>query len=59
MQPYNRPKDHKSGFLKSKVEAALVGVGMTIGFSTVMMKLSDVWPCDILEMLNIALPSVC
>ncbi len=45
--------------MRGKLEVSIVAIGMIIGFSAVMMKLAEVWPCDILEMLSITLPSIC
>ena len=45
--------------MRGKLEVSIVAIGMIIGFSAVMMKLAEVWPCDILEILGIYLPSIC
>jgi len=36
-----------------------VAVGMFIGFSSIVIKLSGVWPCDVIEFLGISLPQFC
>lgn len=34
-------------------DAILVGVGMAIGFSIIMMKISGIWPCEMIESFGI------
>jgi hypothetical protein len=36
-----------------------VAIGMFVGFSSIMIKLSGVWPCDIIEYFGISLPQFC
>lgn len=55
----NIPKNTLGKSIKGKIEVSVVALGMTIGFSVVMMKLSDVWPCDVFEMLNISMTQFC
>ena len=45
-------KQNLSKSIKSKIEVSIVGIGMTIGFSVLIMKLTDVWPCEIASMIN-------
>ena len=45
-------KQNLSKSIKSTIEVSIVGIGMTIGFSVLIMKLTDVWPCEIASMLN-------
>ena len=59
MQSLTRSKKNLPNVWKTKLEYAVVGIGMSVGFSAVMMKLTDIWPCDILEMFNYTLSSFC
>jgi hypothetical protein len=34
-------------------DAILVSVGMTIGFSIIVMKITGYWPCQLLSMMHI------
>lgn len=44
---------------KGKIQIAIVAGGMILGFSAIMIKLTGIWPCDILEMIQISIPGLC
>jgi len=44
---------------KGKVQVIIVAIGMILGFSGILIKLTDIWPCDILEILKISIPGLC
>jgi hypothetical protein len=35
-----------------KIDVILVAVGMTVGFIIILMHLTDMWPCSILNTVN-------
>jgi hypothetical protein len=35
-----------------KIDVILVAVGMTVGFIIILMHLTDMWPCSILNIVN-------
>ena len=45
--------------LKQRSIVIGVAVGMIIGFSSIVIKLSGVWPCDVIKFLGISLPQFC
>ena len=44
---------------KTKIDIFLVGTGMIIGFLVVVGKITDIWPCDLLEMVNLTFRGIC
>jgi len=44
---------------KGKIQIIIVATGMILGFSGIMIKLTGIWPCDILEILKISIPGLC
>ena len=45
--------------LKQKLQVIVVAVGCTVGFTTVIIKMTGVWPCDVIENLDGALSLFC
>lgn len=61
---FEKPKliDSKGKFARStkgKIQIVIVATGMILGFSGIMIKLTGIWPCDILEMIHISIPGIC
>jgi len=44
---------------KAKIQIIIVAAGMILGFSGILIKLTDLWPCDILEIIKISIPGLC
>jgi hypothetical protein len=49
MNAKNKTKKEK----KRRWDAILIGIGMVIGFSIIIMKLTGYWPCHIMSALQI------
>ena len=45
--------------LKQKLQVVVVAVACVVAFSTIMIKMTDVWPCELLEMLKIPITFLC
>jgi len=44
---------------KQRSIVVCVAIGMVVGFSSIVVKLSGVWPCDVIKMIGMSLPQFC
>ena len=58
-KPAKLKKEPSQESLKGKIEVILVALGTIIGFSVMLATLTDVWPCDVFEILNVEFPFFC
>jgi len=58
-KPAKLKKENLRQSLKGKLEVILVALGTIFGFSVMFATLADVWPCDVLRILNIPFPFFC
>jgi len=46
-------KIEKSNKKIRRWDAILVGIGMTVGFSFIVMKITGYWPCHLINLMHI------